>query len=560
MNKIVTLSLIAATSIMMTGCGSSSGTNSNPTPTPAPTATPTPAPTSTPTPVPTATPDYDKKAPITQASVQRLTQNAGTLQVSNTGAAIGESVASMITAQATAAFSGFIITTWAGDLPCSVFGNTQGSGSIKASVTTATTGQGNVYTLDFQDCKFDTDFILDASSSEDTQSVYGACRKLQQLPNRLAGDDALNGDSNLTLNGTAVSDANISMADCGKGFAVASTGDKGDTEQEVKRFVSMMISVMGVSERFADKLPFDLTKTVDGLAGLNDKISMTGHISSRVFTLPVAGNIWDTEFAANNFDLSWKDNAEQVEKLSFKMNGKLTGTANSLTTVDLNVTPNQQTATAKVTGSSNMTTAFNITTAKFGGLYFDASTDAVNSAHEFDLYAHETDVDTNGAFGNTWNEEDEAHWNDKGNGRLTFTARDNSNGWEGEFTLNNKNFTQERVVLGDNTNLFPTPNDRTRLSTLNINGEFGAVFKGLPIIWNTAGLFNFNTATIASRAIYDNIGNAPVIESGLMTIGGAEGDIEIEYTANSVLMRVMGGTTTVLPVNMPFWAQMFPQP
>ena len=225
--------------------------------------------------------------------------------------------------------------------------------------------------------------------------------------------------------------------------------------------------------------------------------------------------------------------------------------------------PVKQNGKAVISGKNNMTASFSINTAKFGGLYFDAAMIGVNAEHtaEIAYQAINNPLAPTGVAGDNWYDMEESHWNDMGNGRLTATARDNANGWEGEATLNNKNFTQERIVVGDNTDLTPGANDRTRRSTLNINGEFGGAFKGLPLVWNTNGLFNFSTQTVATRSKYDDLNPSPaLIESGFMTIGGSNGDITVEFTANTVLMQALGGTTTVLPNNLPFWWSMNPQP
>jgi len=100
-----------------------------------------------------------------------------------------EAVTSLIAAQITQNIVVNILNPVAGDLPCAVLGATQGSGSIHGVATSLAAG-GNSYTIDFNQCTFDTASTLAATAAlpED-----GSCSQLVDAIQYMALTEGPNG-------------------------------------------------------------------------------------------------------------------------------------------------------------------------------------------------------------------------------------------------------------------------------------------------------------------------------------------------------------------------------
>ncbi|WP_297525284.1 hypothetical protein, partial [Sulfurovum sp.] len=328
---LITVSLAAAAALAMTGCGSSSGT-SNPTPTPAPTVAPTPAPTNTPAPTPApTTPPYAQPAVVTPTAVQQLLQpaNLAALQLSNIGAGVSEAVSPLISGLITQAVALTIINNFAGDAPCASFGLSQGSGSIHAEAHSLPNG-GNGYTVDFNECTFDTAITLDNTVGLKTVDLNDtACTDLDGNITADLTATTLGGD-NQTLNHFIATDENSTGQDGYTGLAQQCAGgvqsglEADQVPTELVALLNTLILETGLYDQFGD-----VYNAAHPSAPLNDNYTLTGSIKATVnLSAQPAGNIWTASFDGENFNMKLTDNANVQTKFNADLVGHTEGNVN----------------------------------------------------------------------------------------------------------------------------------------------------------------------------------------------------------------------------------------
>ncbi len=571
MNKIVTLSLVAATSILMTGCGSSSSTSSNPTATPTatpPTAGPTAGPTAEPTPTATPRPET-QPAPVNPVSVQQLMINTPVLQTTSMGMAAVESVTSLVAATITQGIVLNILQPVAGDLSCAVLGATQGTGSIHGVESSLAAG-GNSYTIDFNQCTFDTMTTLSAAPA---MIPDGACADFAEDISEIMLEENDQGQTiiypKFRLESKTMRKLNKDAVRCVDEVAPPTetvSGTQVSVGEELKRALGMLTYVTAVSgmfEEHADEIP-----NISPSAALNDIMTITGSIYSEVNFNPAvpAGNVWTSKFSANNYNMTLVDNTAQVTKFTADMNGALTGNVNFIP-INLPVNP---TRSFHVGGTNDLSSTVMFNSASLN-LFVDSGIVGEGVAHSLDM-AMTLDPLFAG-----WQRRASALFNDSGDGFLKAYFNDNAAAYHGEFSLYNNKFVQERIVLTDPSAVADL--GVARKSTYVVNGAYGMNAQGTPFVWNTQGAFTFTTANAATKTMRNGdpgMGAANQwdyqLVSGDVTIAGT---MPINYkflpdlaanpnennglTDGSIVMEV-GSDIMTLPANIVSWLEIVPQP
>ena len=562
---LITVSLAAAAALAMTGCGSSSGT-SNPTPTPAPTVAPTPAPTNTPAPTPApTTPPYAKPAVVTPTAVQQLLQpaNLAALQLSNIGAGVSEAVSPLVSGLITQAVALTIINSFQGDAPCAAFGLSQGSGTIHAESHSLPNG-GNGYTVDFNQCTFDTAVTLDNTVGLKTVDINDtAC-------NTLEDNLQLDVTSNDQYNHFIATDENSTGQDGYAGLAQQCAGgvqtglQANQAPEELVALLNTLILETGLYDQFRD--------TYNGLqasAALNDNYTLTGSIKATVnLSAQPAGNIWTASFDGENFNMKLTDNANVQTKFNADLVGHTEGNVNF---VPFNF-PLNATASFHMGGLNNLSAKALIESVS-QNIHVDFGMVGENSAHSFDI----TMTGNNANAG--WRFPMSTSVNDKGDGHFNAYFNDNAAVYHGEFDLYNKDFAQNRTVVTDPSavDIAPTyPNGThgvARKSTYDINGAFGWNTQGLPFVWNTQGAFNIATSTPVTKTKLNGENTGPydyAYQGGTLTMAG-QAPLDFKFLpdlgANPVdgledgsLVMSVGQDVFTLPVTSFLMLEVFPQP
>ncbi|WP_294957196.1 hypothetical protein [Sulfurovum sp.] len=577
---LITVSLAAAAALAMTGCGSSSGSN-NPTPAPtaAPTVAPSPAPTNTPAPTPTPDPDV-QPAPVNKISVQQLLINMPTVQTTNRAMAITQSVSSAVSAMVTQFIVNGLLAPVNGDLPCATLGVNQGSGSIHGTASTLPQG-GNSYKIDFNECSFDTLTTLSASTDNNITDL-----NVSECTGLITQAKAFMRDENGSIDATEkVSDADFATLKDGAAACVTQLNDinaTGDTAKDLKAALGVLTQVTALSDQFAQNYQIP---TLGSLAALNDILTINGSIYAEVNLSPLpAGNIWTTKFSGSNYDMTLTDNSATVTKFNAKINGDMTGKLNVVPFVGgYTAAPNVETSKSLIEGTNNMTSSFMVNSANLN-LFIDASIVGKNATYSSssDMTLDKIDPATGTFYTTQWQQMLKSSMNDSGDGKYTATLVDHSTGYEGIYSLYNKNFEQNRVVETDPS---AVPNTGVaRKSTYSINGQYAINTKGTPFIWNTMGAFTISTTNTAVKTKTLNGAGTDItafpaagswdytVQSGDITIAGTA-PIDFKFlpdasanpsngnglTDGSIVMSV-GGDVVTLPANMWTWLEVMPQP
>lgn len=554
--------------IVMTGCGDSNNSTPSPTPTPTPTVTPTPTPTPT-------LPPYAQPASINPTSVTQILQpgNLAQVQLSNGLMAGTNSVTGLTTSLITEAIAMAIVTGFGGDVDCSVFGASQGSGSIHVDATTLP-GGGNGYTINFNECKFDTMTTLsDTNIAAQLDIVNNACSEVAFLAEKLmderegsyileSGEEdtvamAVNGEdpmSELPPFAKEIFDAGAKCTD------TASAAQKSVDHEDLADLIYALIETTALDKRFEEAGRAE-SLTAQLQLPLNDTFVMNGTLKATVNlnpgTLP-AFNIWDTTFAAESFSATLYDNAETTKKLEGTLNGdlaaKLNGTFNFVPGTGLDVS-------LHLGGGNNLAAKAMI-----------AST-TLNTFIDFGIvgehtsYAFNINQSQDFAFGPAdWRRYSETNMNDSGDGYLKAYFNDNAAAYHGEISLYNKQFVQTRNNVTDPSAIPGIGIGRK--STYTINGGYGMNTQGIPFIWNTQGAFTYNTSPdiVKTKVVGRDYG----VAGGQYTLmGTAPMDFQFlpDPAANNndgiqdgnVVVRV-GTDLFTLPIGIVTWLEVFPQP
>jgi len=336
--------------------------------------------------------------------------------------------------------------------------------------------------------------------------------------------------------------------------------------------LGMLTYVTAVSDEFAE---YARDLDLGMKASLNDIMTMTGSIYAEVNLNPAApaGNIWTSKFSANNFNMNLTDNAAQITKFDAKMNGAYTGNLNAL----IFPAANPLAATVHLGGNNNLSSTIALNAASIN-LFIDSGIIGQNSAHSLDVAMNLNPANP----GNGWDDILDASFNDSGDGFIKAFLTDHSTAYEGEFSLYNKNFVQERTVVTDPSAIAGI--GVARKSTYAANGAYGMNTKGTPFVWNTMGAFTFTTMNVATKTKVLN-DNGPAAETGTAGVDYdyslVSGDVTVAgtmpinfkflpdlaanpqdangLTDGSIVMEV-GSDVMTLPANIVSWLEVSPQP